>query len=109
MSSLSGSAIDRRALLIAGAGIVAAATLPRAARGTTAPTRQINLAAAPARLSVVGKSHPDTDVWCYGNRIPGPEIRLRRGERVRIAVHNQLPEDTTVHWHGLRLPNAMDG
>ncbi len=109
MSSLSGSAIDRRALLIAGAGIVAAATLPRAARATTVPTRQINLAAAPGRVSLVGPAHPATSVWCYGNRVPGPEIRLRQGERVRIAVHNQLTEDTTVHWHGIRLPNAMDG
>src|SRR5712691_1519647 len=109
MSSLSGSAIDRRALLIGGAGMAAAASFPRAVRAGTAPIRDINLTAAPGRVSLVGPAHPATSVWCYGNRIPGPEIRVRQGERVRIAVHNQLTEDTTVHWHGIRLPNAVDG
>jgi FtsP/CotA-like multicopper oxidase with cupredoxin domain len=101
-------AINRRALLMAGAGVALAASLPRAAR-PAADIRQLNLTAAPARLSIVGKSHPATDVWCYGRSIPGPEIRVRQGERIRIAVHNQLPEETTVHWHGIRLPNNMDG
>jgi FtsP/CotA-like multicopper oxidase with cupredoxin domain len=109
MSAISGPAIDRRTLLLAGAGIAAAASLPRAARAATPPIRHIDLAAAPGRLSIVGKSHPATSVWCYGNRIPGPEIRVPQGQPVRIAVQNQLSEDTTVHWHGIRLPNAMDG
>ncbi len=39
----------------------------------------------------------------------GPVLRVRRGERLRIAVHNGLDEDTTLHWHGLRLPGPMDG
>jgi FtsP/CotA-like multicopper oxidase with cupredoxin domain len=41
--------------------------------------------------------------------VPGPEIRVRQGERLRIQVENQLTQATTVHWHGLRVPNAMDG
>jgi FtsP/CotA-like multicopper oxidase with cupredoxin domain len=41
--------------------------------------------------------------------IPGPQIRLRQGAHVRITLENRLAEDTTVHWHGLRVPNAMDG
>jgi FtsP/CotA-like multicopper oxidase with cupredoxin domain len=57
----------------------------------------------------VGGSGPPTDVWCYGNRIPGPELRVRQGQPLRITVRNDLPEETTVHWHGIRLPNAMDG
>ena len=109
MSPILDLAINRRALLIAGAGMAAAASFPRAVRAGTAPIRDINLTAAPGRVSLVGPAHPATSVWCYGNRIPGPEIRVRQGERVRIAVHNQLTEDTTVHWHGIRLPNAMDG
>src|SRR3546814_19378323 len=40
---------------------------------------------------------------------PGPEIRLRQGDRLRVLVENRLDEETTVHWHGIRLPNAMDG
>jgi FtsP/CotA-like multicopper oxidase with cupredoxin domain len=48
-------------------------------------------------------------VWSYNGAVPGPEIRLRQGERVQISVENRLDEETTVHWHGLRVPNAMDG
>jgi FtsP/CotA-like multicopper oxidase with cupredoxin domain len=48
-------------------------------------------------------------VWCYDGRVPGPEIRVRQGDQLRIAVTNRLAEETIVHWHGLRVPNAMDG
>jgi FtsP/CotA-like multicopper oxidase with cupredoxin domain len=41
--------------------------------------------------------------------VPGPELRVRQGEPVRITVSNKLDEDTTVHWHGIRLRHAMDG
>ena len=41
--------------------------------------------------------------------MPGPELRLRQGERLRVEVENRLGAPTTVHWHGIRLPNAMDG
>jgi FtsP/CotA-like multicopper oxidase with cupredoxin domain len=41
--------------------------------------------------------------------VPGPEIRVQQGERIRIKVENHLPEETTVHWHGVRVPNVMDG
>jgi FtsP/CotA-like multicopper oxidase with cupredoxin domain len=41
--------------------------------------------------------------------VPGPELRVHQGQPVRITVVNKLAEDTTVHWHGIRLPNAMDG
>jgi FtsP/CotA-like multicopper oxidase with cupredoxin domain len=48
-------------------------------------------------------------VWAYGGTVPGPELRYRQGERLRIEVENALNAETTVHWHGIRLPNAMDG
>jgi FtsP/CotA-like multicopper oxidase with cupredoxin domain len=47
--------------------------------------------------------------WAYNGTIPGPQIRVTEGDRVRIVVRNLLPEDTTVHWHGLFVPNTMDG
>ncbi|WP_339804565.1 multicopper oxidase domain-containing protein, partial [uncultured Marinobacter sp.] len=43
------------------------------------------------------------------NSYLGPTIRLRRGQRVKIHIHNELPEDTTVHWHGLHVPSDVDG
>ncbi len=45
----------------------------------------------------------------YNGQVPGPEIRLKEGERVRIVLKNALPEPTTIHWHGVDVPNPMDG
>jgi FtsP/CotA-like multicopper oxidase with cupredoxin domain len=109
MSSREGSAIDRRSLLLGSASLVAAATLPDELRAATSTLRQFTLRAAPARLSLVGPPHPDTDVWAYSRTVPGPEIRVRQGERLRVVVENRLPQETTIHWHGVRVPNAMDG
>ncbi|TPL78942.1 DUF4396 domain-containing protein [Mesorhizobium sp. B2-3-13] len=49
------------------------------------------------------------DAYAYNGQIPGPRIHIRQGDRVRINVTNDLPEETTVHWHGMILPNQMDG
>jgi FtsP/CotA-like multicopper oxidase with cupredoxin domain len=48
-------------------------------------------------------------LWGYNGASPGPTIEAVEGDRVRIFVTNRLPEHTTVHWHGLLLPNGMDG
>ena len=48
-------------------------------------------------------------LWGYNGRVPGPTIEVVEGDRVRIFVTNKLPEHTTIHWHGQRLPNGMDG
>jgi manganese oxidase len=47
--------------------------------------------------------------YAYNRQVPGPRIRITEGDRVRFNVTNRLPEATTIHWHGLILPNAMDG
>ncbi|MDQ2680098.1 MAG: copper oxidase [Candidatus Eremiobacteraeota bacterium] len=47
--------------------------------------------------------------YAYNGEVPGPQIRIRQGDRVSVIVHNALPEPTTIHWHGLIIPNAMDG
>jgi FtsP/CotA-like multicopper oxidase with cupredoxin domain len=67
------------------------------------------LRAAAAMQKLVGAAHPATEVWAYGGSVPGPELRFRQGERLKIEVENALGQETTVHWHGIRLPNAMDG
>ncbi|MGQ0683395.1 multicopper oxidase family protein [Bradyrhizobium sp.] len=103
------SAIDRRTLLIGGAALAASAPWGHGARAEPAKPRAIELTAGIGRAPLVGSPHPVTEVWCYGNHVPGPELRVRQGEPVRIIVRNELPEETTVHWHGIRLPNAMDG
>ncbi|GIU94215.1 MAG: hypothetical protein KatS3mg012_0672 [Gaiellaceae bacterium] len=65
------------------------------------------LEAKPVRWEIL----PNTRVtaWTYNGTVPGPEIRVPYGQRVRIEVRNSLPEATTVHWHGIDVPNAMDG
>ena len=54
---------------------------------------------------------PDVRVtaWTYNGQVPGPLIRVTAGDWVRIILKNELPVPTSIHWHGIRVPNAMDG
>lgn len=52
---------------------------------------------------------PPTPVWTYDGSVPGPFIDAKIGDRVIIKFKNSLPEATTIHWHGIRLPAGMDG
>ncbi len=78
----------------------------RAAHGATIERR---LTAAAAEIPLLGAGAPSTDVFAYDARVPGPTFRLRPGELFDLAFSNGLDRPTTVHWHGLRVPNAMDG
>jgi FtsP/CotA-like multicopper oxidase with cupredoxin domain len=49
------------------------------------------------------------EAWAYNDQVPGPQIRVKEGDRVRVILHNQLPESTSIHFHGLELPNDQDG
>ncbi|MGI8943875.1 MAG: multicopper oxidase family protein [Qipengyuania sp.] len=72
------------------------------------PWRDFRLVAEPGEVEVGRDTVYRT--WLYNGRFPGPAIRAGEGERLRIAVENRLPEvGTTVHWHGIPVPNAMDG
>ena len=53
-----------------------------------------------------GKKWP---IWGYDGTAPGPTIRVKEGETVRVKLTNELPEPVTIHWHGLPVPNRMDG
>ncbi len=99
--------LDRREFLLAAAAapVLSACNLPAAA----GRTREARLVAAPIRHPVRGDAHPPIDAWAYGGSIPGPLIRARQGDRLRVELENRLAQPTTVHWHGIRLPNAMDG
>jgi FtsP/CotA-like multicopper oxidase with cupredoxin domain len=100
-------ALSRRSFLAASGGAALAAVLP--IRPTRADAASYRLVARSGHANLVGASYPETAVWSYNGAVPGPEIRLRQGEQVQITVENRLAEETTVHWHGLRVPNAMDG
>lgn len=97
--------LSRRAFLSAtSAAAVTALTLPRTAQAALTAT----LTPAPATLPVV-PGQPETAVWAYNGSLPGPVLRVKQHDRLRVELRNGLQQDTTIHWHGLRLPNAMDG
>jgi FtsP/CotA-like multicopper oxidase with cupredoxin domain len=73
----------------------------------TPHTVEVTITAAPARLEI--KPGVVSDVYAYDGRIPGPTLELREGDRVIVHFVNRLPEVSTIHWHGLALPAAMDG
>jgi len=58
---------------------------------------------------LVGMPYPPTPVWAFNGHVPGPEIRLRHGETLSLAIVNELDEPTSVHWHGVRVPWRLDG
>ncbi|HET9683416.1 MAG TPA: multicopper oxidase domain-containing protein, partial [Gemmatimonadaceae bacterium] len=49
------------------------------------------------------------EAWVYNDQLPGPQIRVREGDRVRINLKNELPESTAIHFHGIEVPNDQDG
>jgi FtsP/CotA-like multicopper oxidase with cupredoxin domain len=68
---------------------------------------EINLEAKIARVQLA--DGVSVDAWTYDGGLPGPLIRVRVGDRLVVHFTNTLPQATTIHWHGLRIPNAMDG
>ncbi|MCV0396943.1 MAG: multicopper oxidase family protein [Rhizobiaceae bacterium] len=102
-------ALTRRAFIVSAAAASAGAMLPPQPNARAAGRREFRLRAGQSRAQIAPEPYGDTAVWCYDGSLPGPEIRVRQGERLRIAVENALGEETTVHWHGVRVPNAMDG
>ena len=108
MGAYSKPVVLRRTLLSAAANLAVAA-ISRSTAARASPAQEHRLTVRAGAASLVGKSRPQTSVWTYDGSIPGPLVRVRQGESVRIVVHNKLDQDTTVHWHGIRLPIAMDG
>jgi FtsP/CotA-like multicopper oxidase with cupredoxin domain len=65
------------------------------------------LTAQPVRWKIL--DDVTVTAWTYDGTVPGPMIRVTEGDRVRIVFTNNLPDPTTIHWHGIEVPNAMDG
>ncbi len=69
--------------------------------------KEFHLVAEPVRRQIApGMS---AHLWGYNGQSPGPTIECVEGDKLRIFVTNKLPEHTTIHWHGILLPNGMDG
>jgi FtsP/CotA-like multicopper oxidase with cupredoxin domain len=68
---------------------------------------ELDIIAEDTELSLFDKS--PIKVFAYNKQIPGPTIRIKKGDTLKINFKNELPQETTIHFHGVRVPNAMDG
>ncbi|HEX6361453.1 MAG TPA: multicopper oxidase family protein [Albitalea sp.] len=100
---------SRRDILKATGATLSMIALPHASGTAAAATGPLKLRASAFNHNI--RPGVRSDVWGYNGMVPGPVLRFKRGETARIAVTNELPgkATTTVHWHGIRLANAMDG
>lgn len=99
--------LNKRQFLAMAAGSLAATQFPCLSLARTGP-HQFDLTAGKAQLPL----YPDggaSSLWAYNGAVPGPEIRVTKGERIRVNFRNDLDEPTSIHWHGIRIENAMDG
>jgi multicopper oxidase len=105
---LVGSSVGALALSSCSVPLVGAnGSLPNVPRARkTDHVREYTLESAPLEFEVGGR---EVQTWGYDGRIPGTEIRVTEGDTLRARVLNRLPADTTIHWHGLPVPNATDG
>src|SRR5438270_2931617 len=109
------------AALTAAAVGAAASGMPDAFNASPAPTGQpstsvVSLTEPPGPESVESftltpavSAIDGREAWAYNGTVPGPELRVTQGDRVRVTLVNHLPAATTIHWHGVRVPNAADG
>lgn len=79
-------------------------------RTVTTPTvdgTSLTITAQPSNLEV--SNGVVLPVWTFNNSVPGPQIRVKVGDTVKIKLENELPEPVSIHWHGYPVPNGMDG
>lgn len=100
--------LTRRSFLMGAGATSLVACLP-IARARANPSAVFRLIAKPGEIGLLGNGQPLTDVWAYNGKVPGPELRYVQGDRLDVAFENELDQASTVHWHGIRLPNSMDG
>lgn len=104
-----------RRRVVAGLGFaLTALALPRPLRAAT-PSPEVSpdgfriLRARPGEVRLRGPDAGPTPIWGYDGLSPGPTLRIKQGEELKVRLVNELDQPTVIHWHGLRLPNAMDG
>ena len=86
----------------------AASFMPVPVSAKQAPgTRLLHARTGVARL--LGPGNPETEIWGYNGIPGGPLLRFKQGDELVASLRNGLDQGTSIHWHGIRLPNAMDG
>src|SRR5262249_28219058 len=115
--SLSGRGISRRTVLRGSAVGTTVLVAERLARGASSPAPAYVPRPNPRRFDIVVGRAPTTPDGAQavpavvaGGHLPGPDVRVREGDTLRILVENQLADaPTSIHWHGMLVPAAMDG
>ena len=113
--------MQRRDFLKYSVALGVASALPLWSRAVFAAARPAlpipDLLTADARnhISLIVKAGQSTfagktaTTWGYNGTLLGPALKLRKGQRITVDIHNQLAEETTLHWHGLEVPGEVDG
>ena len=94
----------RRSFLVGSTALMAANPMLAAAQ----PRGNI-LRASTANMRLLPADYPETGIWGFGGTMPGTEIRVKKGDTVQVTLENDLPQATSIHWHGIKIDNAMDG
>ena len=97
--------VSRRKFLADAAALTLAGTASAPIVAAGAPP----LRAAPDSARLAPPDYPETPLWSYDGRVPGPVLRAAQGQRLARRFVNDLPQPSTIHWHGIRIANAMDG
>jgi FtsP/CotA-like multicopper oxidase with cupredoxin domain len=103
--------VSRRSVLAGAGAAVTCLSLPRRADAEAAAELTpdgFQLLHARAAVAVRDDA-TETPVWGFEGAVPGPLLRVKRGEELRLRLINELPDATAIHWHGVRAPNLMDG
>ena len=99
--------LSRRGLIARAAASAVAATVPARLLAATADAGLFE--ARVARVQLAPPGYRETEVWTVGGTMPGMALRVPQGGRIARTLRNALPQPTSVHWHGIRIANAMDG
>lgn len=94
------------AATVVGPGSPRVAEVEQARQAAGQRAVDVQLEAVTGSVDLGGRT---VSTWSYGGELPGREIRVRRGDLLRVDLRNGLPQPTTVHWHGIALRNDMDG
>ncbi len=97
----------RRNFLMQGVATAAALALPRVSGAAT--SRFPEITAQTGAVQLAPAPYPKTEIWGYDGLMPGPEVRVSQGARVQRSFQNAVPQASSIHWHGIRIDNAMDG
>ncbi|WP_417686291.1 multicopper oxidase family protein [Roseibium sp.] len=101
--------ISRRRFAQGALASLAAGLSPIAFRAAKANDGFLEITAGPSAHKLYRDEAAASNLWTYNGSLPGPAIRARRGERIKVRLINKLEEATSIHWHGIRIENAMDG